>query len=416
VAVARAGPRAGAHVLSRGLRAVAFVALAAAWLVSAALLWRSAVPNDLRLPHVDLARFFERGDLARAARYERIVRWEWLVSQLVLLGVLGIYARYGTRLMKESAAGPIGTGMVLGMLGLAIAWLVQVPFGVFDLWWQRRHDLSRVSYWEQVFGGWFELGAEFLFICFALLVVMALARWLGRWWWLAAAPVFVGLAALFLFLGSYLITDSRPLRDPGLRAAARTYAKEQGIDPIPIRVEEVHELTTAPNAEAIGLGPSKRVFLWDTLLDGRFTDAQVKVVLAHELGHHSRHHLPKGIAWYALLAFPGAWLISLAARRRGGMGEPEAVPLSLLVLVGLQLVALPFVNVVTRHVEAEADWVALETTHDPAAAEGLFERFTTTALAQPSPPTWSYLLFDSHPTLEQRIAMAEAWKTREAAR
>ena len=378
------------------------------------LLWRSAIPGDLRLPDVDLARYFDAADLARAARYERVVRWEWLVSQLALLAVLAVYARHGTRLMKESAAGPIGTGMVLGMLGLAIAWLAQVPFGVFDLWWQRRHDLSRVSYWEQVFGGWFALGAEFLFICFALLVVMALARWLGRRWWLAAAPVFVGLAALFLFLSSYLISDSRPLEDPGLRAAARTYAREQGIEPVPVRVEEVHELTTAPNAEAVGLGPSRRVFLWDTLLDGRFTDAQVRVVLAHELAHHSRHHLPKGIAWYALLAFPGAWLISLATRRRGGMGEPEAVPLSLLLLVGLQLLALPFINVVTRHVEAEADWVALETTRDPAAAEGLFERFATTALAQPSPPTWSYLLLDSHPTLEQRIAMAEAWRSRHA--
>jgi STE24 endopeptidase len=376
------------------------------------LLWRTTVPHGLRLPPVDLARFFDPGELARAARYERVVRAEWLVSQLVLLAVLAVYARYGTRLMKESAAGPIGTGMMLGMLGLAIAWLVQVPFDVFDLWWQRRHDLSRVSYWEQVFGGWFALGAEFLFLCFALLVVMALARWIGRWWWLAAAPVFVGLAALFLFVSTYLLTDTRPLEDPGLRAAARTYAERQGIEPVPVRVEEVHELTTAPNAEAIGLGPSKRVVLWDTLLDGRFSDAQVRVVLAHELGHHSRHHLPKGIVWYALLALPGAWLISLAVRRRGGMGEPEAVPLSLLVLVGLQLVALPFVNVVTRHVEAEADWVALETTNDPAAAERLYERFTTTALAQPSPPTWSYLLLDNHPTLEQRIAMVEAWRTR----
>jgi STE24 endopeptidase len=335
---------------------------------------------------------------------------------VALLAVLVVYARHGTRLMKESAAGPIGTGMVLGMLGLAIAWLVQVPFDVADLWWMRRHDLSDVSYFEQVFGGWFELGAEFLFLCFALLVVMAFARWLGRWWWLAAAPVFVGLAALFLFIGPWLVADTHPLEDPGLRAAARTYAQEQGIDAIPIEVEEVQELTTAPNAEAMGLGPSRRVFLWDTLLDGRFSDAQVKVVIAHELGHHSRRHLPKALAWYALLALPGAWLISLAVRRRGGMGEPEAVPLSLLVLVGLQLVAVPFVNVVTRHVEAEADWVALETTRDPAAAERLFEAFATTALAQPSPPTWSYLLFETHPTIEQRIAMAEAWKARNAPR
>jgi STE24 endopeptidase len=62
--------------------------------------------------------------------------------------------------------------------------------------------------------------------------------------------------------------------------------------------------------------------------------------------------------------------------------------------------------------EAEADWIALETTKDPEAAEELFERFSATALADPNPPAWSYLIMQSHPTIEQRIAMAEAWRRR----
>jgi STE24 endopeptidase len=62
--------------------------------------------------------------------------------------------------------------------------------------------------------------------------------------------------------------------------------------------------------------------------------------------------------------------------------------------------------------EAEADWIALETTKDPEAAGELFERFSTTALADPNPPAWSYLIMQSHPTIEQRIAMAEAWRRR----
>lgn len=329
--------------------------------------------------------------------------------------MLVVYARRGTRLMRESAAGPIGTGMVLGMLGLALVWLVQVPFSVVELWWERRYDIARVGYFETIFGGWIELGAEFLFISFALLIVMALARWLGERWWLAAAPVFVGLAALFLFVSPWLVTDAHPLDDPALERTARDDARKQGVEPIPVEVEDVASSTSAPNAEAAGLGPSRRIFLWDTLLDGRFSTPQVRVVLAHELGHHSRHHLPKGIGWYALLALPGTYLIARAVRRRGGMGEPEAVPLALLVLVALQLVAQPFVNVVTRHVEAEADWVALETTRDPAAASGLFRQFTRVALEEPSPPTWDYLLLETHPTVEQRLAMAEAWRRRAAA-
>jgi STE24 endopeptidase len=82
------------------------------------------------------------------------------------------------------------------------------------------------------------------------------------------------------------------------------------------------------------------------------------------------------------------------------------------VLVALQLLALPLQNVITRRLEAEADWVALETAREPEAAERLFVRLGTTSLSDPSPPTWSYLLSQTHPTLMQRIAMAEAWITR----
>jgi Zn-dependent protease with chaperone function len=62
--------------------------------------------------------------------------------------------------------------------------------------------------------------------------------------------------------------------------------------------------------------------------------------------------------------------------------------------------------------EEEADWVALETTRDPEAAKGLFAGFTIDSLNDPDPPTWSYLLFDSHPSVEKRIALAEAWRRR----
>jgi STE24 endopeptidase len=70
-------------------------------------------------------------------------------------------------------------------------------------------------------------------------------------------------------------------------------------------------------------------------------------------------------------------------------------------------------NVVSRRMESEADWKALSTTHDPAAARGLFREFAVTSLGDPSPPTWAYLLLQTHPTLAQRVAMANAWARRE---
>jgi STE24 endopeptidase len=173
-------------------------------------------------------------------------------------------------------------------------------------------------------------------------------------------------------------------------------------------VQDVSSETSAPNAEAVGLGPSRRVILWNTLLP--FPRDEIRVVLAHEFGHLKRDHLLKALAWYLLLAFPGAYLIALLTRRRGGMRAPEAVPLSLLVVTVLGLFALPVQAAISRHTEAEADWVALNTTHDPNAAERLFSRFTRVALEQPSPPGWWAFLTADHPTVEDRIRMALAWK------
>jgi STE24 endopeptidase len=391
--------------------------LALGWAAAAYFLWQSRVPSDLSIPHVAAGEILDGRELERARDYERFLRWDFLASQLAVLVVFAAYARYGHRFMRESAAGRIGTGMLLAMLGFAILWLVQLPFGLADLWWQRRHGVSFSGYEEWILDNWLALGGEFLFVCLAILIVMGLAGVFRRLWWIPGGAVFVGLATLFAFLLPYLIPDQTNLRDAALRADAEELARAEGLaEAPPVRVQAVRGFTTAPNAEAAGLGPSTRIILWDTLLDGRFERPEIRVVLAHELGHISRDHIWKSIGWYALFAFPGAFLIAVATRRRGGMREAEAVPLLLFVLVLLTFLALPLQNVITRHLETEADWVALETTRDPAAARALFRRFSTTALSDPSPPTWSYVLMETHPTIAQRIAMAEAWEARRGRR
>ena len=98
-------------------------------------------------------------------------------------------------------------------------------------------------------------------------------------------------------------------------------------------VQDVHRFTTAPNAESVGFGPTRRVILWDTLLDGRFDRREVRVVIAHELGHIAHGHLLKRVGWLILFLLPATALVALATTRRGGLGRPEAVPLALLVFV-----------------------------------------------------------------------------------
>jgi STE24 endopeptidase len=382
------------------------------WIVAAWLLWETSVPGDLRIPDVAATDYFTPDELDDADRYELFHRVNWLLSTALLLAVLGVYAVRGARFMRESAAGPIGTGMLLAMLGFGLVWLVNVPFLVAGNWWDRRHDVSKVGYVELVFGGWLALGAEFLFLSLSVLIVMGFARLVGDWWWIAGSLAFVALATLFVFISPYLTTDADKIDDARLAADVRRLAQIQDVEDVEVRVEEVDRYTSAANAYATGIGPTRKVFLWNTLLDGRFRDEEVRAVTAHEFGHHSQQHLPKAIAWYALFAVPGAWAIARITRRRGGMQRPEAVPLSLLVLAVLTLAAQPLQNVISRHMEQEADWEALETTRDPDAMAGLFRRFSTTSLGDPTPPGWAYVMLDTHPPLLDRIEMAEAWRAR----
>ena len=128
------------------LRRLGVAALAGAWLFAATRLWRTSVPGDLSLPRLDAHRYFGDAQLDRVASYEAFLRVDQLLATLATLVALGLYAARGARFARESAAGRIGTGMLLGMLGLGFVWLAQFPFGLAALWWEREHDISSQGY------------------------------------------------------------------------------------------------------------------------------------------------------------------------------------------------------------------------------------------------------------------------------
>jgi STE24 endopeptidase len=384
--------------------------VAAAWLWAALWLWDTSVPAGLELPALDVETAFDPAAVEEAEDYETVVRWLFIASQLALVAVLAVYVRRGARFAGESAAGPIGTGFLIGMMGLALVWLAQLPFGLVELWWSRRHDVVEIGYVDYVVEDFLALGGEFLFICLALLVTMALARVLRSAWWLPATAVFVALAALFAFLGPYLTPGLKP-PDARIAADARELARAPTLPSVPVRVEEVREFTNAPNAYAFGLGDTRRVVLWDTLADDGFSRREVRSVIAHELGHHGHDHIAKRIGWFALLVLPASLAVAVATRRRG-LSDPAAVPVALFVVVILSLVTAPLQAAASRRYEAEADWAALNATRDAQAMETLHRRFADEGLADPDPPGWFAFLFDSHPSGLDRVAMARAWEAR----
>lgn len=398
------------HRARRVATIVGLAALTAAWVFAITQLLHTSVPSGLKLPHLAASDYFTPAELHRARSFERFLRIDYLLSQIALLAALVAYALRGERLEKESAAGRVGTGLLLGMLGLGVVWFAQLPFGVADLWWERRHGISHQGYFSWIVESFFGLGGAFLSICLVIAIVMGFAGLLRNRWWIPGAPAIVAVGVLLAFITPFLIPATHRLHNPQLTADARQLERVEGLPHIPVEVQEVHEFTTAPNAESVGLGPTRRVILWDTLVQrGRFPRPEIRVVLAHEFGHLKHQHIWKSLGWEVVFLLPTALLVALATRRRGGLYSPRAVPLALLVFVALQLITSPLQNAVSSRMESEADWTALNATRDPVAATALFRRLSSTSLADPDPPGWWQALVGNHPTIMRRIEMTKAW-------
>ncbi len=387
---------------------------AVVWGVCAWLLARTSVPS-LHLSGVDEHRFFSARLLSRTRSYTLGEDWLWAASVLAQLLALVVLAWRLPRSVRGMGLGRIGSAIVAGMVLLVTLWFVSLPFSLADLWWQHHWGLGPFDVLAWLAAQWSTLAPEAVSAMATIVLLVGLAGRFRRWW-LVAAPVIVVLAAAFAFVSGWLgAAASHPLRDRQLRGDASRLARIERVPGTPVRVQDVSSWTDQANAFTVGFGPSTHVVLLDTLLDGRFSRQEIDVVIAHELGHVRSRHILKAIGWTALIVLPTLWLLDLATRRRGGVGDPANLPYVILVLSVLALLSTPVQNAVSRRYEAEADWRALNATRDPASDASLFQQFARTSLEQPNPPLLDYLWLENHPTLMQRIAMAQQWRARATA-
>jgi STE24 endopeptidase len=382
----------------------------AVWCVCAWLLARTSVPS-LHLSGLDEHRYFSQRLLDRAHSYSRGSDLLWLAGKVVEIAALALLARVLPRSVRGMGLGRIGAAIIVGMVLLTATWAAGLPIDLLDYWWQHHWGLGPFDVWA-----WFStvlgtLWPEALSVMVGIVLVIGLAGRYPRRGWLIAGPVIVVISAFFAFVSGWLgSTPSHALHDGTLAADARVYEQREHVAGTPVRVQDVSSWTSQANAFTVGFGPSAHVVLWNTLLDGRFTRGEEDAVVAHELGHVRSRHIIKAIGWSALIVLPTLWLLGLATRRRGGLGDPANLPYAVLVLVLLGLVTAPFQTLVSRRYEQEADWRSLNATGNPAATQKLFQSFARTSLEDPDPGVLDYVWLEDHPTLMQRIAMARDWK------
>jgi STE24 endopeptidase len=387
------------------------VAAVAVWVLAALFLLRTKVPGDLSPPHLDAHTVFGANVTRAGARFDRFFEIEWIFATLASFAVLAVFLARGPRLVRRLGLGPVNAGIITAVFIMVVVWAVSIPFELAASWWSRRHGILQRSWASIVFEPVGGLIQTTISTTIVIAVVLLLAKRLPRTWWLAAGGVVLALAIALQFVLPYLQRlGTHPVRSPELVAQIRTLEQREHVGRPVIRVAPVSGETSAANAYSIGIGPSRSVIIWNTMLDGRFSSHEVRFVVAHELGHLARWHIWKGIAWGVLFGLPIFGLVAWVTARRGGLRRPENVPLALLTLALAGLVITPLANAVSRRYEAEADWMAVQATRDPAAGRALFQGFVRTDLQNPDPPGWVTFFLEDHPSALDRVEQVEAWR------
>jgi STE24 endopeptidase len=294
----------------------------------------------------------------------------------------------------------------VGALAAAALLVARLPFGLATLWWQRRYGIAELGYGAWLFDLLGPLAVRAALLAFACALCLWLAGRLGRRWWVAAAPVFVAVGVAVIVVQPLLSPRLERVRRPDVVRQVEELATREGLPRPEVQVRRTSGRTRQLNAEALGIGPTTRVILWESTL--ALPAAERAFLVAHELAHVQRDHLWKGLGWFVLLMVPALALLA----RLAPLGTPVEVPRALLVAFVLLLAATPIVNAISRRYEREADWIALETTRDPAGAKGLLADLAEAGVRDPSPPRWWTIPFGTHPTLTERVGLADAWATR----
>ncbi len=416
---------------------VALVALGCL-LVAVAIVIRARTPWRLRLGVDALAREvtwppsersadatldFTEAERSSLNRYHEAAVPPARASLLIGVGATLLLALtpWGAAVMAIAARMTGGSWWVSTLIGtvllVALTRVATVPFDMRVAAVRRSAGLL-----TQGWVGWFSdrvrmVAVGGLLTCAALLGLVGAMRLWPLWWW---APVACAASALVVLMGFVapvvfepLFHRFTPVPAGPLRERLMNLAEQAKVPVRDVLVADSSRRTTARNAYVSGFGPTRRIVLFDTLVDSTDCDA----VIAHELGHARDRDVLNSLLIAALAAAAAVVAVGLLLMvtltpsdvATAPLGNPRTVPIVLAAVTLIGLISGPIQATVSRRIEARADLAALDLTRD---AEGFIDMMRSLALsnrAALTPSRWRYRLLFTHPTAPERIAMARAW-------
>jgi len=299
---------------------------------------------------------------------------------------------------------------------------LSAPLDFYGYRVERRYNLS-----NQKLGAWLwdELKGWLVGLAFGAVfveLIYAIIRIAPQRWWMIAWAVFIGLFLLIVQLAPVVLFPIfykiEPLNNDELRERLTRLGQRAGTRIRGVYEWKLSEKSKKANAALMGIGRTRRIVLADTLLEN-YTGDEIEAVLAHELGHHVRRHILKSILTQVAITLFGFWLINQVLRFALGHDwfpslDPRLydfanLPLIILVATVLGFLLMPAMNALSRRHEREADLYAWENIPAVGAFVTAMTKLADQNLAERTPSRFVEWFFESHPSIQKRIAAAEAW-------
>jgi Zn-dependent protease with chaperone function len=366
---------------------------------------------------VDASDYFGPDEIARARAFRRPQRALGLAGVALDAALLAALVARPPAVLTRSPKRPVVAGAAAGAALSAGLTAATLPIAAVS-----RTRSLKVGLATQSWPGWASdvakstaIGA--LFAGAGGGAAVALMRRFPRTWWAPGAGVAFGFGVLTTWLGPVVLDPIfnrfTPLPEGRARDEVLDLARRAGVDVGEVFEVDASRRTTGANAYVNGIGRTKRVVLFDTLLRD-FEPDEVRLVVAHELGHVRHGDVPRFLAFLAILAPAGMLAIARATTDVLGEDPPDAGPRALpaaalsatIVLGGVRAIA----NQLSRRIERRTDAFALELTGAPEPFIGFEKRITVQNVMEPESPRWAELLFGTHPTTLERIGAAVAFR------
>lgn len=390
------------------------LAVALALVGVAAVLLRPTAPVVPDVPVAEQLTTFAPDVLARVRAWVGPIRIAFVLRTLLTLAlpVLLVATGSGQRVVER-----LGRGRLPTLRGVVVPQVVALVAALPFIWWiSWRHagdfgfrTAGPVRFVVET-AGQLALGMTVTTITVLLLLWLVRAR---PYDWPAVGALLgtvlsAALVVAYPLVVNRVLYDPQPLEDPAVAAAVQPVIERSDLPATELLVGEASVRTTRVNAFVSGLGPSRQVVLWDTLLE--LPERRVAAVVGHEVAHAEHGDLLRGVLASGTGILVALVLAQLVLRRRGDvpLRGARAGSVAVVVVLVAQFLGEPVVAWQSRRVEAAADARALELVRDPAGQVALQRGFVTDDLSDPAPPLWVELL-SSHPTVADRIRRAAAF-------